>query len=178
MREVTYSQRLFAGVWFAVAGAIPTTIAFLFVGEWMEIGRDNFGSEFSSLFTYLFYLLLPILAAGVSGCTFGAMLMKPNFIPSSPRAVWQGIMVGLLFYILFAFALSIGYTILFAIGGSTRNPIDNFLGMLGIASVGAVMFGWLVLLVGGLAGWVLFRIRISQNGLGYCQVVRYRGLRD
>src|SRR5689334_6624722 len=109
--EVSRRQRFLAGVWFVVASAIPAVIALVFFDIHFAIGTGGGRCVHSLLFRYSLFLLLPVLAAGACGFTFGAVIFDPVFIATAARAFVQGMAVALVSYILFALAFSVSFSV-------------------------------------------------------------------
>ncbi|HZO88421.1 MAG TPA: hypothetical protein VFB38_08780 [Chthonomonadaceae bacterium] len=128
--------RLFAGIWFAVAGAIP---GFLYgIGSYRDIW---------------FLSLCPALIAGIWGSFWWGASILTDEQMTNGRAVLRGVWIAFLSWITFA--------LVWAIGFGWHDPVEgpNFMGLFWLIFLfGSIWMGWLMALVGGVAGWLLYRV--------------------
>jgi hypothetical protein len=131
--------KLSAGLWFAGAGSIP---ALLFV---MVAG----GSRALSTAAFPLFVLLPAFIAGLCGARFGSSILDPARVRTSAQAAGRGVIVAaasFLFYIiLISLVTSAGAAFFF------------------LLFYGSIIIGWLVTIVGALAGWLLYKRREGLN---------------
>jgi hypothetical protein len=140
-------ERLRAGVWFACAGAIPAVLFLLL-----------FGGRTLDLQALLFFLLAPSTIAGLFGEFLGASILDEGEVSTAAEACWRGLVVAVFSFITYLIVLVVPFT---------RNPNapDPFATFLFLCFYGSIFVGWLVLLVGASAGWLLFKCR-AQLGAG------------
>jgi hypothetical protein len=131
--------QLSAGLWFAGAGSIP---ALLFV---MTAG----GSRSLSTAAFPLFVLLPAFVAGVCGACFGSSILDPSRVQTPAQAAGRGFIVAaasFLFYILLISVVASGGVAFFF-----------------LLFYGSIIIGWLVAIVGALAGWLLYKRREGFN---------------
>ena len=132
--------QLSAGLWFAGAGSIPAILFVLVAG-------GGSGSLFTGAFLLL--VLLPTFIAGVCGACFGSSILDPSLVRTSGQAAWRGFIV--------AAASFLFYILLLSVVTSAGAAFLIFL------IYGSILIGWLVAIVGALAGWLLYRRREGFN---------------
>ena len=139
-------RSLFAGIWFALAASIPVAYVFLSFGELKpKIIAD------SELLT----ALVPILISGLIGSFLGSSILNPAKMKSGWRASVRGFLISLLTYVLFIFLAAVSSII------PSDDPF-NVIVFWGFGFLfGFYFVGWLILLVGTLAGWLLFILRMK-----------------
>jgi uncharacterized membrane protein len=159
--ETDDSLNLFAGVWFSAASCIPVIFTFLV--------SPNPHFSFTVI---LLFVLIPISVTFFSGLALGSDILNPNKVKTSKEAMIKGLMVALLSYVIFVllFALYTGfYQTIF-----DRNPHEfltvdfakNLLfGLVLVGIFGSIVVGWLVLIIGTIAGWLLFKYRLVSARL-------------
>lgn len=135
--------RLLAAAWFACAGAIPG-ILFLMVAT-----RNDHPNP-SAWFYILGTWLVTIALAAFYGSTFGARILDPLDVGTGAQAFWQGTVVAGFSFVTFIFLLSL-------YSGLQRGSLDFLSAFVLLMVFGSMLVGWAVLLVGGLAGWLLFK---------------------
>lgn len=145
-----------AGSWFAAAFSIPVLLLW-------------FGSDKTPI-TFLFFIAPPLIVAFLCGEAFGSDILKPDLIQGSKNALVKGSKISILTYAFFTPV----YTILFAVYLCTfhRNPhewltvqfIKNLVtGLFYVSIVGTIIFGWLMAILGAIAGWSLYQFRLFQE---------------
>ena len=135
---------LFAGLWFAIAAMIPVGYYLLRFGDGLPIlGGSSVLTE-----------TIPIIVSGFLGLFLGSTILDTEEIKSELQATLRGLMVGLLSYLLL-FTLPAILT-MFTSGdffGTVAAFVIFFL-------YGLFIVGWLIAVVGALAGWLLFQLRL------------------
>jgi len=147
--KTDYSQRIYAAMWFMLAGCVPVLFVVLYGlshGNGLPIDR------------YLFlFILPPVLLAGIFGFLIGADILNPTKVKASRQAAVRGLLVAVLSWLTFTVVVSIlaPFTEPFRV-----NPISWFIGMFLIS---ALLVGWLILIVGIAAGWLLYKHKMSHQ---------------
>jgi hypothetical protein len=145
-----------AGSWFAAAFSIP--VLFLW-----------FGSDKTPI-TFLFFVAPSLIVAFLCGEAFGSDILKPGLIQDSKNALVKGSKIAVLTYGFFTPV----FALLFAVYecGFHRNPhewltvqfIEKFFtGLFYVSIVGTIIFGWLMAILGAIAGWSLYQFRLFQE---------------
>lgn len=143
------TRRLLAGVWFAVAGAIPVAYYFLVSGQ-------DYRPRFSVAFTLLLFIGVPILTAGLSGFALGYTILDPGEVKSVAQAMVRGLMVSLLSYLFFFMVSSLILTV-------NNNGEPGFIiGWAVFFLYGFILVGWLIAIMGLVGGWLLFLFRLKR----------------
>jgi hypothetical protein len=138
-----------AGVWFAVAGAIPVAYYFLVSGQ-------DYRPRFSVAFTLLLFIGVPILTAGLSGFALGYTILDPGEVKSVAQAMVRGLMVSLLSYLFFFMVSSLILTV-------NNNGEPGFIiGWAVFFLYGFILVGWLIAIMGLVGGWLLFLFRLKR----------------
>ncbi|MBV9957806.1 MAG: hypothetical protein JO360_05260 [Acidobacteria bacterium] len=135
--------RLLAAAWFAVAGAMPGVLLLLVVTLNNSLGA-------SVWLAYLGLWLSTAAMAAFYGGTCGAKILDPLYIGTGGQAFWQGCAVAFLSFVTFGFLLSIFSSL-------QAFSFNFFTAFLLFMFFGGILVGWAVMLVGGLAGWLLFK---------------------
>ena len=149
------ARRLFAGMWFAVAAAIPVGINFLI----FLIFPLTSGTIYR-----VFTTVVPILAAGIIGLWLGAGILDEKKTKSALGAAGRGLAIGALSYLLFFFFELIAGVVY----NSDLNSevIFRLIYVITIMSlIGLLILGWLIAIVGAAAGGLLylFRLRMMKD---------------
>ncbi|HEV7376475.1 MAG TPA: hypothetical protein VGN95_17310 [Pyrinomonadaceae bacterium] len=140
--ELVEHPRLLAAAWFAAAGAIPSLILLI-------IGSRTPGNSAPLMF-WIVLLLVTAGIAGVYGAALGALILDPLHVGTGFRAFVLGCVVAGLSFVTFAFLLSL-------VSGLQANSLDFFSAFVLFMFYGSILAGWAVLLIGGAAGWLLFK---------------------
>lgn len=142
-----------AGFWFAVASVIPVAYYFMRFGDALPI----FGG--SSVLT----AAGPIILAGICGLLLGSTILDFDETKSASQAAVRGLFVGLLTYLLL-FTLPL---IIFAF--ISTDLVNDFIGFILLFAItfvyGLFIVGWMIAVVGAIAGWLLYllRLKFSEN---------------
>ena len=128
-----------AGLWFAGAGSIPALLFFMFAGG---LGATSVG-------LFLLFVLVPALIAGVCGASFGSSILDPARIHNSAQAAGRGVIV--------AAASFLFYILLISVATSAGAAFFVLL------FYGSIIVGWLLAIVGALAGLLLYKRREGFN---------------
>jgi hypothetical protein len=151
IREFTQeSPRYTAALWFAIAGSIIP--AGLIIAYLMDGGI--------SLIGFLILSLCPMLAAGLAGWLRGWRILDPETVDSGFKALSRGSSTSLLAFALFAIILAL----LMGINKFSERPtfevfMENiFSGIFMIVGVGGPYFGLPIIIIGAIAGWLLYRL--------------------
>lgn len=147
--ELGLLPRMIASGWFAGAACLP--IVFFFG----VIGRSFFikPSDATNLIVACTFIFLPVSMAAFFGFSFGTRIMNDQIVSRASRAVIHGMLIAALSYLGFMLA----YTVIILLVTS-RDPFEIFTGILRLFAVGAILVGWLILLIGAFSGWLLFKV--------------------
>jgi hypothetical protein len=142
-------NRLVAGIWFAVAAVIPTII-FLRVFWPATSGRSLYDAVL---------LVGPLLTGGISGSAIGVHILNPKRVATGTGAIGRGVLVALFAFILYMLLVGLVTSV-------TAGPFSFELSMIGpfiVLLYGTVVAiqtaGWVMLLTGAVAGWLLYFFR-------------------
>jgi hypothetical protein len=146
-------RRLLAGIWFAIAGAIPVVIYFSFLWEG---DRTHFNAV-----TILLAIGTPVLMAGISGFSLGYGILDPGEIKSTGQAMVRGLLVALLSYLFFFIASALILAVM-------NNDESGFIIAWAVIFLyGFLYVGWLITMVGLVAGLLLYQYRIKRLDYQY-----------
>jgi hypothetical protein len=148
--ELGLVPRLITAGWFAVAACIPVAFFFLvFGGIWSNSLQ---GVDLRSVW---FFGGIPISAAALLGFSVGYRIVDPFYNNTAGGAALRGTLVSFLSYVLFMAAY--GALAALSTGSPQTNSLENSLGMLLVVFLfGLFYVGWLILIAGAVAGWLLF----------------------
>jgi hypothetical protein len=146
MTELT--RRSLAGIWFALAGAIP--VVFYFLLMW-EGGRNRFDVDLLLLFVGT-----PVLIAGICGFLLGYSILDPGEIKTSGQAMMRGLLVALLSYLLFFITSAL------IVAVRNNNEPGFLIGWVVVFIYGFLYVGWLIAVVGVVGGWLLYLYRLKS----------------
>jgi hypothetical protein len=147
MTELT--RRLLAGVWFAVAGAIPVAYYFL-------ISDQDYRPRFSVAFTLLLFVGIPILMAGISGFALGYTILEAKEVKSLGQAMVRGLIVSLLSYFFFFMTSSLVLAV------SNKAEPGFIIGWTVFFFYGFILAGWLIAVMGLVGGCLLYLYRLKR----------------
>lgn len=136
-------RRTFAALWYAVAALVPT--AYVFGPNLIPPAPGP------QLWSDWLLLFLPAMCGAVTGFIFGAR-RRTGSPPAAWRSILRGVGVVLLAFVLFSLAVGVFAAV---DEGVWENALMTppFVILFGSARV-----GWLLLLVGALAGWLFDRV--------------------
>ncbi|MBV9211534.1 MAG: hypothetical protein JOZ52_12930 [Acidobacteria bacterium] len=137
--ELLERPRLLTAGWFAVAGAIPGFVIMLLLGGF----RNGTG-------TVMLMWLATAAIAALYGGALGVEILKPESIGKGSQAFGQGCLVAALSFVTFIFLISV-------LTGMQQGRLDFFTVFFTLMIFGSLLVGWAVVLLGGLAGWLLFK---------------------
>lgn len=156
---ITIKQRAFAGFWFMGAAALvvlPIIVPFATAAE----------SSSESTYYLIWFVCSPLLMAGLVGFLLGGSILEARRDGSGWRAALRGLFIAVIAYLLYAVVFSAweGYA-----NHGAFSPGEAFTQTLILVLMwGAILFGWVVAIVGALAGWFLHFIsgaRWKRSGL-------------
>jgi hypothetical protein len=143
---------LFAGLWSAFSALIPVGYSLLLFGDWLP----KFGGSL------LITALAPILLSVLMGLLLGSDILDPKETKSKLKAVGLGLSVAALSF-LFLFLIPAILTVFTS---------DDTLGTIAAFAVfflyGLFIVGWLVAIVGALAGLLLYLLREKEERKSEC----------
>jgi hypothetical protein len=142
--------RLFASIWFAMAALIP--VIFVMVISFFLFEIDITISDF-----LLSAVLLPISSAAICGFIFGSAILDRSRVKTSAEAKNRGFNVAVFSYILYNLML-LPTAFLINYSNGIEPTTSNVIG--GVALIffyGSIFVGWLILIVGSYAGWLLHK---------------------
>ncbi len=107
--------------------------------------------------------LLPVLCAGLSGYFFAAALLDPDGDFTPGRAAGRGIITTFAGFGLYCLLAALGFTVVTAFQRGLIEAAATFFTALGLLSIaGLLLIGWLLVLVGAVGGWLLWRNRLRM----------------
>jgi hypothetical protein len=139
------AQRIYAAVWFMVAGAVPGVCI---------ISYDliqNRQLRTSPLFLLVLYEIIPALLAAVSGAFLGGDILNEEKINNAGHAAVRGFFVSLVAWLVYVPVLSI-------LAGRDWNMGFAYKVFL-VLIFGSILVGWLIAAVGIVTALLLFRMR-------------------
>jgi len=160
--ELGLKARLMTAGWFAGAACIPISLIFLLCGAM------KFNSLSDLTFSHVLWFVwligtIPVSAAALMGFIFGCRIVDP-FYPTTPgRAALRGTLVAFFSYVLFVMAYGVSITLLST--NYREASLSAAVSMMVVVFLfGFVLVGWLLLIVGALAGWLLYRTASNDPG--------------
>ena len=145
--------RLFASLWFAVAG--------LMVPLWLTL-TGHFRSADRWLLGLIWYGALPALTAACAGALIGTPILRAAQTMAPWQAMGRGVSVGLLALSCHVPIFVVGYMVSEHVGIASMVAIATFV------AFGAAFFAGIpIVLIGGAAGWLLHRVglRVHRRGV-------------
>ena len=155
--------RLMAAGWFAGAACVP--VIFFFLLFWMGMGGSA-GSGFRldvTIWILWLFAAIPISAAALLGFTLGSQIIDPLYRTTAWRAALRGTLVAFFSYVLFAIACAVSVAAS-TDSSQTASLSDAASMMVMLFLFGFVFVGWLILIVGAFAGWLLYRVSNKNHG--------------
>jgi hypothetical protein len=155
-------NRAFAGVWFMAAGVIPTFfIAMLLLNTTDFAGNSFIQSRRAAVEFVFWFIFIPLVLTGILGSLLAAGILDPQKLRGGWQSALRGLLVLVTAFLLFSVVISLRET--------SENGYQTFLRTwILMLMFGSVAVGWLVVMVGILAGWLLYKrqaIRMSQTNL-------------
>jgi hypothetical protein len=148
---ITLKQRAYAGLWFMAAGSTwVLSLSSVFLSGPPPVPPVE---------GVLWFVTLPIVANGLIGALLGAYILDSHRVRSGWLAAFLGLMVSVLGFLCYALLVSAreGYW------HGSLSIEQSFVQMLFLMLlVGSLAIGWMVVMIGGVAGWLLYRIRVSR----------------
>ncbi len=140
-------RHFLAGAWFALAAVVPVAYYFLFNPL---NGHDvpMFGGSINLT------ALVPVFISGICGSLLGAEILNPEETKNALQAIGRGLIVSLLSY-LFLFS---GVAAILIIAGA--NIVEVIVSFIVFFLYGLLIIGWLIALVGAIAGGLLYLFRL------------------
>jgi hypothetical protein len=106
----------------------------------------------------ILFVIAPLLLAGSTGFLLGASILDPNSIRSGRHAAFRGLIVAIVTYL--------SFSLLISAWDSYVDEYRSFVSMLAsMLVIGSIFVGWLVAIVGTLAGWLLFKRQTSKQAM-------------
>ncbi len=146
-----------AGSWFAALFSIPVLLF------WNQTQK--------SAATFIFFVVPPMIVSFVCGEAFGSEILLPNNVQTSKNALVKGLKISILTYMFFIPVFALIFAVYLC--EFTRDPhewltvqfIENFFkGLFYICIVGTISVGWLLAILGAIAGWSLYKFRLFNEG--------------
>ena len=146
---ITLKQRAYAGLWFMAAALI---LMLYRIGVFLLAA-----SESHTLEVVIWFTIIPLLITGLLGSLIGAAILDPFKVTSGWHAALRGLIIAVLVFLI--------SSILISVWDSYNNEYTSFIGtFLMMLIIGSMVIGWLALIVGTFAGWLLYRLKISRTG--------------
>lgn len=148
---LTLKQCAFAGVWFMAAGVIPTLFVALILLTTTDFAGNSFiQSPRDALDFAVWFMLIPLLLTGIIGSLLAASILDPHKVRGGWHAALRGLLVLVSAFLLFSVVISLRET--------SENEYQTFFRTwILMLMVGSVAVGWLVVMVGIIAGWILYK---------------------
>jgi MFS family permease len=154
-RGLALKPRLLAAGWFALAALIPVIIFWLIAVPYaLQAFADDTYAWPSVLWIFAG---LPVLAASFCGFIRGSSILDRQRVKTDFQSVLRGLVVGIFAYSVFG-ASVIAQALIY--GDSVTRQLLLY-GILFFLGAGAVVIGWLILIITGLAGWLLYRLSLT-----------------
>ncbi|MCM3873550.1 MAG: hypothetical protein ND895_22935 [Pyrinomonadaceae bacterium] len=152
---------LLVGIWFAAASCIPLSLV------WIEFVFGALGKPWHALLGRVLGLcVLPILIAFVIGLWFGSDILEPDRVGTSGRAILRGGLVAMSSTLVYSLILGLFAGIWMSISerppgnGPILDALQLFLvGLAGTLVLSLFTVGWIAVIVGAIAGWLLYKLR-------------------
>ncbi len=145
-----------AGSWFAAVFSIPVALF------WYESDK--------SAIMFLFFVAPPMLVSFLCGEAFGSDILDSGDVQTSRQALIKGFETSLLTYLFFVPVFTIIFAVYLCIFQHdphewlTIQFLKNiFVGLFYVGVVGTLVVGWLLAILGALAGWTLFKFRLINE---------------
>ena len=153
------SFSLLAGGWFAAASCLPLSLL------WIEFISDAWDrSWYVILGGTLVYGLLPISITGLLASRLGVAILDIHRVGTSWQAISRGATIAVASFFAYTILLGLVGAVFFSLSehtpGSNRiiEVLMLFFGALLLVPVlGFFIVGWLAVIVGALAGWLLYK---------------------
>jgi hypothetical protein len=109
-------------------------------------------------------LAVPAAIASFFGFTLGSRILDLQQKRSAPRSVVLGMLIAFLSYLTMPIFHLVWVLILGGPGFDYQNALaTNAYWILAVWGVGAILVGWLLLIVGGTAGFLLFKFSLAET---------------
>lgn len=158
MLKSKLARRLFAGLWFAVAAAIPVALHFLI----FLIFPLSSGIIYQVVTS-----VVPILAASIGGLWLGAGILDEKKTKSAIGAAGRGLAIAVLSY-LFLYIFEIIFGVIYNYDLNSEESFRLIEVITTMFLYGSLLFGWLIAIVGAAAGGLLYLFRsgkVSEENL-------------
>jgi len=151
--------RLMVAAWFAGSACIP--VLFFFVFSWAISSNSRFDA---ALWFIWLFAAIPISSAALLGFIFGCQIVDPYSRITSGRAALRGMALAS-----FSFVLTIVACGMLAAVSTNLSWSDSLVRSAEIMFLtfifGFFVVGWLVVIIGALAGWLLYRVSSKDSAL-------------
>ena len=159
---LTLKQRAVAGVWFMAAGVIPTFFIAMLLLNTTDFAGNSFIQSGRATVEFVFwFIFMPLILTGILGSVLAAGILDQQKLRGGWQSALRGLLVLVTAFLLFSVVISLHET--------SENGYQTFLRTwILMLMFGSVAVGWLVVMVGILAGWLLHKrqaIRMSQTNL-------------
>jgi len=148
--ELGLPPRLIAAVWFAAFACLPVGFFFVLFGRWMGDSQARFAELWM-------FAELPIATAAFFGYTRGAVILDSLRVTGGLRAAIRGLEVAFGSYVVFIL-LFYSVVTLANIPREGNGQSVDLSAPVAVFFYGLVFVGWLIVLAGAWAGWLLFRM--------------------
>jgi hypothetical protein len=160
--SLTLKNRAFAGVWFMAAGVIPTFYVALLLLNTTDFAGNSFIQSRRAAIEFVFwFIFIPLVLTGILGSLLAAGILDPQKLRGAWQSALRGLLVLVTAFLLFSVVISLRETL--------ENGYHTFLRTwILLLMFGSVAVGWLVVMVGILAGWLLYKrqgARMTQTKL-------------
>jgi hypothetical protein len=150
--------RLIAAAWFAVAASVAVVL----VLSPSVLGGERPMQAGETASSVVPFLLLPVWVASFFGFAFGAQILDLQRPRSAPRSMLIGMVVAILSYLTMPLAQLLAIMIFGSRNAMLASPTNALYWILLVWGVGAILVGWLLVIVGGVAGFLLFKFSLAD----------------
>ena len=155
--------RLIAAGWFAAA-ALMGVLSVLVGLSSLSAPSQGRGVGDSHQFALLGIMALPIAIASFLGFALGSRILDSRQRRSGPRSMVLGMLIAFLSYLMMPIFNLVWVLILRGPGVDYQNALaTSAYWILAVWGVGAILVGWLLLIVGGMAGFLLFKFSLGET---------------
>jgi hypothetical protein len=155
--------RLIAAGWFAAAALMGVLSVLVGLFSLSAPSQERVGGD-SHQFALLGIMALPIAIASFLGFALGSRILDSRQRRSGPRSMVLGMLIAFLSYLMMPIFNLVWVLILGGPGVDYQNALaTSAYWILAVWGVGAILVGWLLLIVGGMAGFLLFKASMGET---------------
>ncbi|MDQ2856533.1 MAG: hypothetical protein M3R68_09405 [Acidobacteriota bacterium] len=142
-------HRAYAALWFMAAVLLPVLFVF---GTFLQAPAPRA----DILEVVIWFLLIPLLITGLLGSLLGARILDSTKKRSGWGAAFRGLLI--------TGAAFLFSAIIISAWDAHKNEYTRFINTLFMMLlVGSMVIGWVVVLIGATAGWLLYQIQMYRE---------------